>query len=116
MSRSSNKSSSKAPASRSARIAGARRAVIQSSPAGLISSSRRAWVIMPRSPTSATRVKPKRSLSVLELGDLGGQGLGIGGVAVEHFERHRAAVGGAQQAIDLQLALLAVAVVAELGQ
>ena len=57
ISRSSNRSSWKAPPSRSARIAGARRAVIQSIAAGLISSSRRAWVIMPRSPTNATRVK-----------------------------------------------------------
>jgi hypothetical protein len=33
---------------------------------------------------------------LLDLGDLGGKGLGIGGVAVEHFDRHRASVGGAR--------------------
>ena len=59
----------------------------------------------------------RQAEAFLDLGDLGGERLGIAGVAVEHFDRHRAAVGGAQEAIDdLQLALLAVAVVAELGQ
>ena len=48
----------------SALIAGARNAVIQSSPAGLRSSAMRAWVIMPRSPTSTTWVRPKRCLSL----------------------------------------------------
>jgi hypothetical protein len=33
----------------------------------------------------------------------------VGGVAFEHFHRHRAAIGGAQQTVDdLQFALLAV--------
>jgi len=63
-SRSSNSESWKAPASSSARICGALSAVIQSSPAGLSSSPIRALVIMPRSPTSTTRDKPKRCLSL----------------------------------------------------
>jgi hypothetical protein len=43
--------------------------------------------------------------------------VGFGGIAVEHLDRHRAAVGGAEQAVDdLQLALLAVPVVAAPGQ
>src|SRR6476659_10210972 len=41
-----------------------RNAVIQSSPAGAISASRRACVIMPRSPTSATRSSAKRFLTL----------------------------------------------------
>ena len=40
----------------------ARKAVIQSSPAGTISASRRACVIIPRSPTSTTRPSAKRFL------------------------------------------------------
>jgi hypothetical protein len=39
-------------------------AVIQSSPAGISSSRMRALVIMPRSPTSTTRDRPKRCLSL----------------------------------------------------
>ena len=54
MSRSSNSDICRAPASASSRIAGARNAVIQSSPAGAISASMRACVIIPRSPTSTT--------------------------------------------------------------
>jgi len=54
MSRSSNSDICNAPASRKALIAGARNAVTQSSPAVLRSSAMRAWVIMPRSPTSIT--------------------------------------------------------------
>ena len=54
---------------------------------------------------------------VFELGDLIGDGVGIAGVAFEHLDGDGAAVGGAQQAIDdLHLALLAVPVVAALGQ
>jgi len=53
-----------APASTSARIAGARKAVIQSRPAGLMVSSSRAAVIMPRSPISTRRSSLKRSLSL----------------------------------------------------
>ena len=65
MSRSSNSDICSAPASRKALIAGARKAVIQSSPALVRSSVMRAWVIMPRSPTSTTWSRPKRSLSLV---------------------------------------------------
>jgi hypothetical protein len=42
---------------------------------------------------------------------------GVGGVAFEHLDRHRAAIGGTQQTVDdLQFALLAVARVAEARQ
>jgi hypothetical protein len=44
-------------------MAGARRQVIQSTPAGLRSAPIRSEVIMPRSPTSTTRLMLKRSLS-----------------------------------------------------
>ena len=55
--------------------------------------------------------------ALLDLVDLHGERARIGGVALECLNRHRASVGCAQQAVDdLQLALLAVAVVAELGQ
>ena len=53
-----------APASASSRIAGARNAVIQSSPAGAISASMRACVIIPRSPTSTTCASAKRFLTL----------------------------------------------------
>ena len=52
--------------------------------------------------------------ALVDLVDLCGERARIGGVALEHLDRHRATVGRAQQAVDdLQLALLAVAVVAE---
>jgi hypothetical protein len=51
-SRSSHKDSCRLPASARLRIAGARSVVIQSSPAGLRTSSIRASVIMPLSPTN----------------------------------------------------------------
>ena len=55
--------------------------------------------------------------ALLDLVDLRGERPGIGGVALEYLDRHRAAVRRAQQAVDdLQLALLAVAVVAALRQ
>ena len=55
--------------------------------------------------------------AALELGHLIGQGRGIAGVAFEHLDGDGTAVGRAQKAIDdLQLALLAVAAVAPLGQ
>ena len=57
----------------------------------------RALVSMPRSPTRHTRVSPNRCL---ELADLGGQGLGVGGVAVEHLDGHRHPGGRAQQPVD----------------
>jgi hypothetical protein len=70
----------------------------------------RACVIIPRSPTH--HVLDREAL--LDLVDLCGERARIGGVALEHLDRHRATVGRAQQAVDdLQLALLAVAVVAE---
>jgi len=66
----------------------------------------RALVIMPRSPTSTTRDKPKRSLSLSICVD---SVIGSACVAFKHFDRHWAAIGGAQQAVDdLQFALLAV--------
>ncbi len=55
--------------------------------------------------------------ALLELGDLAGERGGIAGRALEDLYGDRAAVGRAEQAVDdLQFALLAVAVVAELGQ
>ena len=55
--------------------------------------------------------------AAFELGDLVGERHGIGDVALEHFDGDGAAVGRAQEAVDdLQLALLAVAVVAAFGQ
>ena len=55
--------------------------------------------------------------ALLQLGDLAGEGGGIAGRAFEHLDGDRAAVGRAEQAVDdLQLALLAVAIVAELGE
>src|SRR6516162_1646094 len=63
-SRSSNSDSWKAPVSSRARICGALSAVIQSSPAGFSSLRMRALVIMPRSPTSTTRDRPKSPLSL----------------------------------------------------
>src|SRR5882672_1292453 len=65
ISRSSNSDICRAPPSSNALIAGARKAVIQSSPAGLISSLIRAWVIMPRSPTRTTWSRAKRSFSLV---------------------------------------------------
>ena len=38
--------------------------------------------------------------ALFELFDLGAEGGGIGGVAVKHLDRDRAAIGRAQQAID----------------
>ena len=55
--------------------------------------------------------------ALLELVDLARQRHRIGGVAVEHLDGNRAAVGGAEQAVDdLQRALAAVAAVATLGK
>jgi hypothetical protein len=64
MSRSSNNDICKAPLSASVLMAGARNAVIQSSPAGAISASRRSCVIIPRSPTSTTCLSAKRLLTM----------------------------------------------------
>ena len=65
MSRSSNSDICSAPPSHNTLIAGARKAVIQSSPVDLMSSLIRAWVIMPRSPTRTTWSRPKRALSLV---------------------------------------------------
>ena len=55
--------------------------------------------------------------ALLQLGDLDAKGGRVAGRAFEDLDGHGAAVGRAEQAIDdLQLALLAVAVVAELGE
>src|SRR5438477_6623836 len=60
---------------------------------------------------------PVQAEAVFDLGDLSGERGRIAGGAFEHLHRHRAAVGGAEQAIDdLQLPLLAVPAVAELAQ
>src|SRR5215472_309404 len=110
-SRSSNSDSWKAPVSSRARICGALSAVIQSSPAGFSSSRMRALVIMPRSPTSTTRDRPKRALSLSICV------ASVIGSAVKYLDRHRAAIGRTQQTVDdLQFALLAVARMAETCQ
>src|SRR5215831_4842846 len=102
-----------APASTRPRIAGARKAVIQSRPAGLMVSLRRASVIMPRSPTSTTRSSAKRPLILLTwLSSVEGSA----DIALEDLDRHRASLGGAKKPKhDLQLAF-AVAIVTELRQ
>ena len=92
---------------------GWRTSAVQFKPAGFTSSRMRASVSMPRSPTSTTRCSPKR----WRLVDLRAHGHRIGGVAVKHLHGHRTARLIAQQAeLDLQLAALAVAGMAALGQ
>ena len=55
--------------------------------------------------------------ALLELVDLARQRHRIGGIAVKHLDGDRAAIGGAEQAIDdLQRALPAVTAVATLGE
>jgi hypothetical protein len=56
---------------------------IQSSPAGASSSLMRAWVIIPRSPTSTTRRRPKRCRRLVELGF---EGARVGGIAGKHLD------------------------------
>ena len=56
----------------------------------------RALVSMPRS----DQADPAQPEPVLELADLGGQGLRVGGVALEHLDGHRYAGGRAQQPVD----------------
>jgi hypothetical protein len=63
MSRWSNSVSCTAPLFSRSLIAAARNEVIQSRPAALMSELMRASVIMPRSPTSTTRSRPKRCFS-----------------------------------------------------
>jgi hypothetical protein len=70
----------------------------------------RAPVIIPRSPTSTTRDRSKRALSLLIWGQAAS---GRAVLPFEHLDRHRAAIGGTQQAVDdLHFALLAVAQIA----
>ena len=55
--------------------------------------------------------------ALLQFAGLRGKGLGIARVSREHLDRHGAAIGGAEKPVDdLQLALFAVAVVAEASQ
>ena len=70
----------------------------------------RALVSRPRSPTRTTRREPEAGAQLVDLRAQGGR---IGRVAREDLDRHRAALGVAQQAEDdLRLAALAVAGVA----
>ena len=78
-----------APELISSRIAGARTALIQSSPAGATSSRMRASVSIPRSPTSTTR---ERGEALAQLLDVDTDGVGVGGVAVEHLDGDRTPV------------------------
>ena len=68
-------------------------------------------------PAVADQHHAREREAALDLVDLRTERARIGGVALEHFNRHRATVRSAQQAIDdLQLTLLAVAAVAEFGE
>jgi hypothetical protein len=68
-------------------------------------------------PAVADQHHMRESEARLDLCDLRGERARVGGIALEYFDRHRAAIRGAQQAVDdLQLALLAVAVIAEPGK
>ncbi len=87
-------------------IAGPRRAVIQSSPAGRNACSIRALVSMPRSPTSTTWRSRKR---LLQLGDLRRYRSRVGGIAFEHLDRNRTTISATQQA-DHQLRPVAATV------
>ena len=65
----------------------------------------------------ADQADPGEPEAVFELGDLGGQGFGVGGVAVEHLDRYRYPGGRAEQPVDdLQPALDPVACVPDLAQ
>ena len=95
-------------------IAGARSAVIQSRPADadVLGDARLGDHAAVADQDHMVEVE-----ALLELLDLGRQGHRIGGVAVKHLDGDRAAVGGAEQAVDdLQRALPAVAAIAALGQ
>ena len=98
----------------SLRIAGARSAVIHPRPAGRTSSRMRASV---SSPPVADQDDARQGEAFAQLLQLGGQRAGIGGVALEDLRGDRAALAVAQQREDdLELAALAVAGVAALGQ
>ena len=89
-----------------------RKAEIQSTP----SSPWRSSPIRPEAQQApvADEDHPLQVETVADLVDLGLQGRGIGGVALEDLDRHRAALAVAQEPVDhLELALLAVAGVAE---
>ena len=107
-SRSSNSESWNAPYSSSVLMVGARSAVIQSRPAGF------QHLLNARLGDHAAIADQHNEVeTLLELGDLGSQRAGITGITREHFDRHRTAVTGAQQAEhDLQLVAFAVAAVA----
>ena len=93
----SNRVSCRSPPRTSALTCGARSAVIQPRPAGATSSRSRAAVSMPRSPTSTTVVIPNRSLT---LATWAATVVGVPGVAREHLDRDRDALGGGQQPVD----------------
>jgi hypothetical protein len=70
--------------------------------------------IIPRSPTMAKLLMPELFPKLLNLGH---QGLGVAGVPLIDRDGHRASAAiGQQSVIDLELVLLAVAVVTELGE
>src|SRR5437762_10881050 len=98
MSRSSNSEGCNGPpAAASCLIAGARSAVIQSTPAGRSVCSIRALV------SKSAVAHHHHALQVealLQLVDLRRQRHRIGGIAFEHFDRYRAALGRAHQADD----------------
>jgi hypothetical protein len=56
---------------------------------------------MPRSPTSVLQDE-----ALLQLVDLGGERLRVGGRTVEHLDGDGAAVGGAQQAVEVPPSIL----------
>src|SRR5215510_14719005 len=123
MSRSSNSDICNAPASRKILIAGARKAVIQSSSAALRSAVMRLGdhAAIPTRQARGLKAADQHHMIKTEaffgLGHLAGQGHRVSGTAVEDLDRHRTAVRGAQQTVDdLQFAALAVTVVAVLGQ
>ena len=102
-----------APASTRLRIAGARKAVIQSRPAGLRVSQAR----LGDHAAIADQHHAFKLEALFELGDLARQRRRIADIAFEHFDRDWAALGRAQKPEhDLQLAGFAVAIVAKLGE
>jgi hypothetical protein len=71
--------------------------VIQPTPAAARSASRLARVTMPPSETTTTRSSPKRRRKLV---DLRREGLVVVRGALEDLDRHGAARGAAQQAVD----------------
>ena len=115
MSRSSNSEGCNGPPSAaSCLIAGARSAVIQSRPAGRSVCSIRALV---STSAVAHHHHALQLEALLQLVDLRRQRQRIGGIAFEHLDRDRAAVGRAHQADDnLRPVTTVVAAVAMLRQ